>query len=110
MDIEKAKNRCNELVRVEHANWIGISNQEAIQTVLNELDKDNNIISDLQNEVTLKQCELDNKDKIINEIKNKLNEHIKFCEQEASGSLNNEICQISLKFDKSLLDISESRG
>lgn len=40
----------------------------AIETVLNELDKDNNIISDLQNEVTLKQCELDNKDKIINEI------------------------------------------
>lgn len=66
MDIEKAKNRCNELVKVEHANWIGISNQEAIEVLLNELDKDNNIISDLQNEVTLKQCELDEKDKIIN--------------------------------------------
>ena len=53
--------------------------------------------------------ELDKKDKIINEMKNKLNEHIKFCEQEVNGSLNNEICHISLKFDKSLLDIIESR-
>lgn len=42
---------------------------EKVKTLLNELDKDNNIISDLQNEVTLKQCELDKKDKIINEMK-----------------------------------------
>ena len=54
--------------------------------------------------------ELDKKDKIINEITNKLKEHIKFCEQEANGSLNNEICHISLKFNKSLLDILESEG
>lgn len=72
MDIEKAKNRCNELIKVEHANWIGISNQEAIDVVLNELDKDDNIISDLQNEVTLKQCELDKKDKIINAMAEQL--------------------------------------
>ena len=45
---------------------------KAIETVLNELDKDNNIISDLQNEVTLKQCELDKKDKIINEMAEQL--------------------------------------
>ena len=39
------------------------------------------------------------------EAKEKLEKHIKFCEQEASGSLNNEICKISLSFDKNLLDI-----
>lgn len=39
------------------------------------------------------------------EVKEKLEKHIKFCEQEAKGSLNNEICHIALKFDKSLLDI-----
>lgn len=42
-DIEKAKERCNQLIKVEHANWIGISNQIAITTVLNyikELEKE----------------------------------------------------------------------
>lgn len=32
-----------------------------------------------------------------------LQKHIKHCEQEAKGSLNNEICHIALKFDKHLL-------
>ena len=32
-----------------------------------------------------------------------LQEHIKHCEQEAKGSLNNEICHIALKFDKHIL-------
>ena len=38
-------------------------------------------------------------------VKEKLEKHINFCEQEAKGSLNNEICKISLRFDKNLLDI-----
>lgn len=37
-ELEKAIERCNELIKVEHANWIGISNQLAIDTVLQELD------------------------------------------------------------------------
>lgn len=41
----------------------------------------------------------------LNTLENKLEKHIKFCEQEASGSLHNEICHIALKFDKSLLNI-----
>lgn len=32
-----------------------------------------------------------------------LEEQIKYCKQEAEGSLNNEICHIALKFYKSLL-------
>ena len=40
-----------------------------------------------------------------------LQEHIKHCEQEAKGSLNNEICHISLKFDKHLLqELLEERN
>lgn len=40
-----------------------------------------------------------------------LQEHIKFCEQEARGSLNNEICHIALKFDKHLLqELLEERN
>lgn len=32
-----------------------------------------------------------------------LQEHIRHCEQEAKGSLNNEICHIALEFDKHIL-------
>lgn len=68
MDIEKAKNVLKELKENKYGELLNCYDQgeeaeKAIETVLNELDKDNNIISDLQNEVTLKQCELDNKDK-----------------------------------------------
>ena len=38
-------------------------------------------------------------------IEKELEKHIKFCEQEAEGSLNNEICHISLNFNKKLLNI-----
>ena len=38
-------------------------------------------------------------------LENELEKHIKFCEQEAKGSLHNEICHISLKFNKKLLNI-----
>lgn len=38
-------------------------------------------------------------------IEKELEKHIKFCEQESEGSLNNEICHISLKFNKRLLNI-----
>ncbi len=41
---EKAIERCKELIKQEHANWIGISNQTAIETVLNMLkEKDKEI-------------------------------------------------------------------
>ena len=80
MDIEKAKNRCNELVKVEHANWIGISNQEAIQTVLNELDK---------------------KEKIINKMAMKINEAY-FDENDFWLWFEKEICKDDMvKADKS---------
>lgn len=40
-----------------------------------------------------------------------LQEHIKHCEQEAKGSLNNKICHIALKFDKHLLkELLEERN
>lgn len=59
---------------------------EVAETVLNELDK---------------------KENIINTIKTKLEKHIKFCEQEAKGHLNNEKCNRSINFEKGLLDIIE---
>ena len=47
MDIEKATERCNQLIKPEHANWIGISNQIAISTVLSELEKKEAIINEM---------------------------------------------------------------
>ena len=44
MTEEKAIDRCNELIKSEHANWIGISNQNAIEIALNMLkEKDREI-------------------------------------------------------------------
>lgn len=41
---EKTIERCEELIKPEHANWIGISNQEAIRGLLNMLkEKDKEI-------------------------------------------------------------------
>ena len=68
MDIQEALDEFRaEYESSEHWGSDLIISFECAETILSELDKDNNIISDLQNEVTLKQCELDKKDKIINE-------------------------------------------
>ncbi len=41
---EQTIKRCEELIKPEHANWIGISNQEAIRELLNKLkEKDKEI-------------------------------------------------------------------
>lgn len=70
---------------------VGIPNKEyfAIETVLKHLTK---------------------QEKMIDEIKSKLEEHIQHCKQEARGSLHNEICHISLKFDETLLNIIENKA
>lgn len=44
MTDKEAIERCNELIKVEHANWIGISNQKAIETVLNLIQTQDKII------------------------------------------------------------------
>lgn len=51
------------------------------------------------------QQELEKEKEKNKKIEKELEKHIKFCEQEAEGSLNNEICHIALKFNKGLLDI-----
>ena len=40
-----------------------------------------------------------------NKAINMLEKHIQYCEQEAKGSLNNEVCNIALRFDKHLLQV-----
>lgn len=66
----------------------------------------------LKGQIAVKDTEINKLNNVIDRIRNKLEEHIKHCEQEAKGSLNNDICHISLKFDKELLKIitEERRG
>lgn len=42
--------RCNELTKVKHANWIGISNQLAISHILAEREQDKKRIKELEEE------------------------------------------------------------
>ena len=49
-NIEKDVERCKQLIRVEHANWIGISNQLAIKHILEELKQDKKRIKELEEE------------------------------------------------------------
>lgn len=46
--IEDDVKRCNELIKVEHANWIGISNQLAISHILAEREQDKKYIKNLE--------------------------------------------------------------
>lgn len=55
--------RCKELIKTEHANWIGLTNQDAIAGVLSELEK-----KDIEIEVLKRQVDVDN---IILEKQNK---------------------------------------
>ena len=84
MDIEEAIKNLKVLIGLEEFNKLSYKENKSIETLLTAYEKEKE------------------KNK---ELKEKLEKHIKFCEQEAKGSLNNEICHIALKFDKSLLDI-----
>ena len=44
MSDEDAIERCKQLIKVEHANWIGISNQIAIGNILDLIEKQDKII------------------------------------------------------------------
>ena len=46
--VEEDVKRCNELTKVEHANWIGISNQLAISHILAERKQDKKKIKELE--------------------------------------------------------------
>ena len=48
MSIEEDVKRCKELIKIEHANWIGMSNQSAISNVLAELEQDKKRIQELE--------------------------------------------------------------
>ena len=55
MSDQESIERCKELIKPEHANWIGITNQLAIETIIKKYEK--------------QQSELEKKDKEIKEIR-----------------------------------------
>lgn len=69
MSIEEDIQRCKELIKSEHSNWIGIRNQNAIKTILGNLDA----LCDMQKTADI---ELKNAKK-INEEHMKENENLK---------------------------------
>ena len=51
MDIDKDINRCKELIKTEHSNWIGMSNQDAISNVLSDRETWKKIAEKLSEEL-----------------------------------------------------------
>lgn len=72
MDIEKDIKRCEELIKPEHANWIGISNQLAIAHIV---DRVKEVETDLTT-VYLKGYE-DCRQKYMQKVKDKIEENNK---------------------------------
>lgn len=71
-DVKQKIERCEELIKPEHANWIGISNQEAIRELLNKLKEKDEEINRKSSTIKALQCALherteerDRKDYII---------------------------------------------
>ena len=75
--IEDDVKRCNELIKVEHANWIGISNQLAISHILAEREqllKERDVANDsvIAHKFAVMQQQINEKDKQIQELETKL--------------------------------------
>lgn len=69
---ERAIERCNKLIETKHSNWIGVSNQKAIETVLNmikekdiQINSKNGTINALQCALKERTEERDRKDDIV---------------------------------------------
>lgn len=78
--IEDDVKRCNELIKVEHANWIGISNQLAISHILAEREqllKERDVANDsvIAHKFAVMQQQIEQKDKRIQELEEK-NKHL----------------------------------
>lgn len=67
--IEEAIKRCDELIKVKHSQWIGITNQNAIKTVLDNLEA----LCDMQRSA---DKEIENAKK-INEEHQKINRELR---------------------------------
>lgn len=75
---DKAMERCNKLIETEHSNWIGITNQKAIETVLNMLKENSAEIHQKNTELAEKNAEIEKYKKLLaDNLAKNLNDSIK---------------------------------
>lgn len=75
---DKAIERCNKLIETEHSNWIGITNQKAIETVLNMLKEKDAEIQQKNTELAEKNAEIEKYKKLLaDNLARNLNDSIK---------------------------------
>lgn len=75
---EEAIERCNKLIETEHSNWIGITNQKAIETVLNMLKENSAEIHQKNTELAEKNAEIEKYKKLLaDNLARYLNDSIK---------------------------------
>ena len=105
--IDEDVKRCNELTKVKHANWIGISNQLAISHILAEREqmlKERDVANDsvIAHKFAVMQQQLEQKDKRIQELEEetaKLKAHHVFTRNEATDEEKAELYDV---IDKTL--------
>lgn len=80
---DKAIERCNKLIETEHSNWIGITNQKAIETVLNllkqkdaEIEKYKQLYNKALDDAVITAHDNIKKDKMIDLMAEELQKHI----------------------------------
>ena len=75
---EEAIERCKKLTETEHSNWIGITNQKAIETVLNMLKENSAEIQQKNTELAEKNAEIEKYKKLlVDNLAKELNNSIK---------------------------------
>lgn len=85
---DKAIERCNKLIETEHSNWIGITNQKAIETVLNMLKENSAEIHQKNTELAEKNAEIEKYKKLLaDNLARELNNSIK-AKEKADTDLN----------------------
>ena len=104
---DKAIERCNKLIETEHSNWIGITNQKAIETVLNMLKENSAEIQQKNTELAEKNAEIEKYKKLLaDNLARNLNDSIK-AKEKADTDIDdlNKGWQVELEKKDKIIDL-----
>ena len=104
---DKAIERCNKLIETEHSNWIGITNQKAIETVLNMLKENSAEIHQKNTELAEKNAEIEKYKKLLaDNLAREVNNSIK-AKEKADTDLDdlNKGWQVELEKKDKMIDL-----
>ena len=95
MNKEEAIERCNKLIKVENVNWIGISNQKAIETVLNLMQEQKKEIEYKQDDINVLEAQRDSIENQFEQAKSELEKKDKIIDLMAYDIATNDsnLCQ-----------------